>query len=171
MAANGWMHTKFTTDGYAHNSTIRAHNTSNTQLTTYGCVHAHIWHSHTHHAHNWHTTAHTTPCFERGSVRFCVVVCLTRVKLNIVIGLQWSFAIRWKSDLWHGAVKFRYCTWSQCEWSILSHAPYKIQDPYNQIPWIMSIRMKPRTVGNGSVPESKCAHLWSIFRESFKWTP
>ena len=50
----------------------------------------------------------TTPCFELGSVRFCVVVCLTRVKLNIVIGLQWSFAIRWKSDLWHGAVKFRY---------------------------------------------------------------
>ena len=101
------MYTKLTTDGYAHYSTIRAHNTSNTQLTTYGCVH-HIWHSHTHHAHNSHTIAHTTPWCELGSVRFCVVVCLTRVKLKSVIGLQWSFAIRWKSDLRHGAVKFRY---------------------------------------------------------------
>ena len=45
MAANGWMHAKLTTDGYAHNTPIRAHNTSNTQLTTAGCVHAHNWHN------------------------------------------------------------------------------------------------------------------------------
>ena len=91
----------------SHN-VIGSHNTWQPPRAQRMCTRSQLTDTHTPCSQLTHTTAHTTPWYELDSVRFCVMVCLTRLELNIVIGLQWSFAIRWKSDLWHGAVKFRY---------------------------------------------------------------